>query len=117
MDAKEAKSTANMATKAAVEFSQNQKDAAAAIQETRRKAMANQKLWKEGNKSRLIQVGMALIAFPEPTPITVIVGSGLVAAGSIQRGIKNQSIYMEDIPKSLTSAFREIYNQRNSLKL
>ncbi len=117
MNAREAKTTANMVIQAAVEFRQNQKDTSAAIQETRSNAMSTQKLWKEGNKSRLIQIGVALIGFPEPTPITVIVGSGLVVAGAIQRGIKNQSIYMEDIPKNLASAFKEIYAQRNSLRL
>jgi hypothetical protein len=48
--------------------------------------------------------------FPEPTPISEIVGVGFLAAGAVQKGIKNQYTYMEDIPKSLKSVFKEIEN-------
>lgn len=117
MNAREAKNTANMATQAAVEITQNLKDVYTALQQTRQNGMAVEKLWREGNRSKLIQIGMALIVFPEPTPLSETIGSSLVVAGFIQKAIKNRSIYMEDIPKSLTSAFREIYNQRANLKL
>jgi hypothetical protein len=117
LNAEEAKSTAKLATKAAVEFSQNRKDACNALQVTRQLASDNKKLWKEGHKSRLIQIGMALIVFPEPTPVSEIIGVGFLAAGAIQKGIKNQSIYMEDIPKSLQNAFKEIYAARYDLRI
>ncbi len=106
-----------MAVTAASGFGQNQKDAIAAIEQTKRCALSNHRLWKEGNKSKLIQIGMALVAFPEPTPITVIIGSGFIAAGAVQQGIKSQSIYMEDIPRSLNNTFREVCSVRNNLKL
>jgi hypothetical protein len=117
LDVNEAKKTAEMATKTVVELSQNRRDTYNALQGTRQQAILNHKLWKEGNKSRLIEVGLALIALPEPTPVSIIIGSGLVAAGAVKKGIKNQSLYMEDIPKSLTSAFKEIYSQRANFKL
>ncbi len=117
MEAKEAKKTIEVATKSLVESSQIKKNAYVALQETKQQGIVNQKLWKEGNKSRLIELGMVLIALPEPTPISVVIGSGMVAAGAIQRGIKNQSLYMEDIPKDLKNAFKEIYSQRLNLKL
>jgi len=117
LDVKEAKSTAEMATKTAVELGQANKDACTALQDTRRTAIATQKLWKEGNKSRLIQIGMALVVFPEPTPISEIIGAGFIAAGAIQKGIKSQAIYMEDIPKSLKSIFKEVCNEKWTMGL
>ncbi len=117
MEAKEAKRTVESATKAVSEMGQNQKMACATLQDSMRQANSNQKLWKEGNKSKLIQIGMALIVFPEPTPVSEIVGAGFLAAGVVQKGIKNQSLYMEDIPKDLKKAFKEIYSQRSNLRL
>ncbi len=113
MNAKEAKNTANLAVQASKEFSQNQKDACTALQDTKKQAISERNLWKDGNKSKLMQIGVALIVFPEPTPISEIVGAGFLAAGAVRKGIKNQSTYMEDIPKSLKSALKEI----NSLRL
>ncbi len=112
----EAKTTAQTITKAATEVSQNRKDASDSLRSAKQQGAANKQLWKEGSNSRLIQIGTTLILLPEPTPISVIVGSGFVAAGTIQKGIKNQSLYMEDIPKTLKSAFKEIQNQRANLK-
>ena len=117
MNQTEAKNAAKLASEAAVEVSQNRKDVAAALKQTKRNAMATRSLSKEGNKSKLIQIGISLIVFPEPTPISETVGSCFVAAGLIQQGIKKQAIYLDDIPKTLNSAFREIHNQRLNLKL
>jgi len=117
LNATEAKNAAKMASEAAVEVSQNRKDVAAALKQTKQNAMATRNLSKEGNKSKLIQIGISLIVFPEPTPISETVGSCFVAAGLIQQGIKKQAIYLDDIPKNLQSAFKEIHAQRNSLKL
>ena len=117
MKAEEAKTASQTVTKAATEFSQNRKDTYNALQEAKLQGAANKHLWKEGTNSRLIQIGTTLILLPEPTPISVIVGSGFVAAGTVQKGIKNRSIYMEDIPKTLKSAFKEIQTQRTNLKI
>jgi hypothetical protein len=117
LEANQTKKTIDLATKAAVEYSQNQKAACTALKETKHQGTSNQKLWKEGNKSRLIELGMVLIALPEPTPVSIVIGSGMVAAGAVQKGIKNQSLYMEDIPKDLKLVFREINSQRANLKL
>lgn len=117
MDATETRKTTVLAKTAAIEYGQNQKEACIALKETKQEGICNQKLWKEGNKSKLIQIGMALIVFPEPTPISEIVGAGFVAAGAIQKGIRNQSLYMNDIPKDLKNAFKEISTQKANLKL
>ena len=73
------------------------------------------KLWRAENKSRLIKLGVALIVFPEPTPISETVGACFVAAGMIQKGVKNRSIYMEDIWKTFQTAVKEISSLERSL--
>jgi hypothetical protein len=110
LNVKEAENIAMLVAQTATEVSQSHKDMCTALCDTKELAIVNRKLWKEGNKSKLIQIGIALIVFPEPTPISEIVGVGFLAAGAVQKGIKNQYTYMEDIPKSLKSAFNEIGN-------
>lgn len=73
-------------------------------------------LWRAANKSRLIKIGLALIAFPEPTPISETVGACFVAAGAIQQGIRNRSIYVEDVTETLRSTLKEVTAFRNSLR-
>jgi hypothetical protein len=75
------------------------------------------KLSREGNKSRLIKIGLGLIVFPEPTPISETVGSCFVAAGLLQQGIRNRSIFIEDIPKTLKQTLNEIRSFRESTGL
>ncbi len=113
----ETKKTVQMATKAAVEVSQNRKDAATTVRDMKKELIASRKLWKEGEKSKLVQIGMALIVFPEPTPVSEIVGAGFLAAAAVQKGIKSQSVYLDDIPKSLKSAFKEICNDRYNIRI
>ena len=113
MDAENIKANTKVAVDSVVGLSKTQKDASVALTTTKQEAISKQKLWKEGNKSKLIQIGVALIAFPEPTPVSEIVGAGFVAAGAIQKGIRNRSIYMEDIPKTLKNTLKEI----NSIRL
>lgn len=76
------------------------------IKSTALSASKTKKLWREGNKSKLMSIGMAVFLFPEPTPISEMVGIGMMAAGAIQQGIKNQGIYVEDIPKTLKKTFK-----------
>jgi hypothetical protein len=72
-------------------------------------------LWRDGNKSRLVKLGLALIAFPEPTPISETIGSFLVAAGLIQEGLKHRSLYVEDVPKTFQTLLKELQTSRDSL--
>ena len=103
------------AIKACVEISENRKTRAQTITEIRRQACTTKKLCREGNKSRLAQIGVALIVFPEPTPISETIGAGFMAAAAIQKGIKSRSIYLEDIAKAYKNAFKEIANTRYEL--
>ncbi len=105
------------ATKALTELSEHKKEAANTLKGTGQQAAATRKLWREGNKSRLIQIGMALIVFPEPTAVSDILGTGLIAAGTIQKGIQSRSIFMEDIGKTFQSTLKEVINTKYNLQL
>jgi len=65
------------------------------------------KLWRAGNKSRLIKLGLTLIVFPEPTPISETVGACLVAAGAVQQGIRKRTLFVEDVPKVYAKALKD----------
>jgi len=68
---------------------------------------STQKLWKKGSNSFLIKAGLALIAFPDPT-ISDVVGSALIAAGVIQLKLKNSTLSIEDIYKTLPKVIKEL---------
>jgi len=68
---------------------------------------STQKLWRRGNNSFLIKVGLALIAFPDPT-ITDILGSALVAAGILQFKTKRSTLHVEDVYKTFPQVMKEL---------
>jgi len=103
--------------KALAELSESQKDAANTIKETSRQAALTKKLWREGNKSRPMQIGVALFLVPEPTPVTPALGACFIAAGAIQKGIQSQSIYLEDIGKTLQSSLKELIAAKYDLQI
>ena len=108
---------AKQTTKALTELTESYKDLYQGVKGSSREAAATKKLWREGNKSRLIQIGMALIVFPEPTPVTPTIGACFIAAGAIQRGIKSRAFYMEDITKTLQSTLKEIVATKYNLQI
>ena len=71
------------------------------------------RLWKNGNESKLIKLGLALIVFPEPTPISETVGACFVAAGVIQKGVRSRAIYIEDVGKTFQRVFKEMLKVNN----
>ena len=73
------------------------------------------KLWRAGNKSKLIGLGVALIVFPEPTPISETIGACFVAAGLIKRGVQNRSIYIEDIGKTFQNTVKGVLSTNQDL--
>lgn len=77
-------------------------------------ASAARKLWKSGNKSFLIKAGLALVIFPEPV-VSDILGTGLLAAGAVQEGIKRQSIFLDDLPKAFKSAMKDLKFAKESI--
>jgi hypothetical protein len=90
------------------ELSESYVDAIGAVKSTANVATDTKKLWREGNKSRLIKIGVSLIFFPEPTPISETIGACFIAAGAVQKGIKSRAIYIEDITKTFKNTLRDV---------
>ena len=108
---------AKTAAKALNELNESYSELFGAIKATARDAEASKKLWREGNKSRLIKIGVALIVFPEPTPISETVGACFVAAGAVQKGIQSRSLYVEDITKTFKNTLKDVWATKHSLQL
>jgi len=106
---------AKNATKALTEITEYQKDLFMLMRCTRLRTAETKKLWRAGNQSRLIRIGMALIIFPDPSPTTEVVGACFVAVGAVKKGIQNRSIFMEDIGKTFQSTFKEMVSAKRSL--
>ena len=68
---------------------------------------STQKLWRKRNNPFLIKAGLALIAFPDPT-ISDVIGSALVAAGLIQLKLRNSTLHIEDVYKTLPKVVKEL---------
>ncbi len=86
-------------------------DANQSIKATQNSAGSVNNLSKNANKNYLLKAGMALIVFPEPI-VSDILGTTLLAAGAIQEGIRRNSIYLDDLPKSFKSAMRDLKNAK-----
>jgi hypothetical protein len=68
-------------------------------------------LWKGDGKSRLIRIGLTMIAFPEPTPISETLGVFVLSLGLIQNRIRKSTLHVED----LYSTFQEV--NKNILRI
>ncbi|KON33433.1 MAG: hypothetical protein AC479_04455 [miscellaneous Crenarchaeota group-6 archaeon AD8-1] len=85
------------------------------MKETARSVGEQKKLWRKGNKSKLIKLGLTLVCFPEPTPVSESIGACFIAAGLVQKGIKKRSIYLEDIKKNLKATLKDVLDAQNSI--
>ncbi len=70
-----------------------------------------QGLWRKGTSTRLIKIGLALIAFPDPT-ISDVVGCALVAAGMVQLKMKHSALHVEDVYKTFPKIIKELTTTR-----
>jgi hypothetical protein len=104
-------------TKALNELSESYIDLIGAIKSTANTAAATKKLWREGNKSRLIKIGVSLIVFPEPTPISETIGACFIAAGAVQKGIKSRAIYLENITKTFKNTLQDVLETSQHLRV
>jgi hypothetical protein len=100
--------------KALTEMNESYIDLLKATKETTWNIHETRQLWRAGYKSRLIKIGVALVVFPEPTPISEIVGAGFIAAGAFQKAVRNRALFMEDIKKTFQSTLREISDVKQS---
>ena len=103
MKLEEAKAIAN----ALNELNESYADFLQSLNGTIREVKASKKLWNGGNKPWLIKLGLALIVFPEPV-LSDILGSLLIAAGTVQEGIRRRALHVEDIPKTFQNVMREL---------
>jgi hypothetical protein len=103
------------ATKTMNELTESYSDLFGALKDTSCNVRATKKLWRAGNKSRLIKIGVALIMFPEPTPISETVGACFVAAGTIQKRIQNRALFLEDVTKTFKNTLKDVLALKNSL--
>lgn len=108
---------AKTAIKALNELNESYIDLLGVMKGTVRGVGATKKLWREGNKSRLMKIGVTLIFFPEPTPISETVGACFIAAGAVQKGIQNRAIYLEDITKTFRSTLKDVLAINQSLRV
>lgn len=89
-------------------IAEGQKELCRAIADTGSHAATTKKLFREANKSKLIKLGIALIVFPEPTPISEMVGGSLVAAGAVKQGIQNRAAFADDIGRDFKKALKDL---------
>ena len=108
MKTEETRAAAHNAIECLRELSESYSDFAANIRGFSDELKNVGKLLRTGNKSRLIKLGLTLIVFPEPTPISETVGACLVAAGVVQQGIRNRALFVEDVPKTYTKTLKNI---------
>jgi hypothetical protein len=88
------------------ELSEDYADLAHSLKGTERDARATKRLWK-GGKPFLMKAGLALIVFPAPL-VSDALGALLLAAGTLQEGIRRQAIYVDDLPKAFQSVMKDL---------
>ena len=96
------------ARKALTEMNESYIDLLKTTKETTQSFHGTKQLWRSGYKSRLIKIGVALVVFPEPTPVSETVGACFIAAGAVQKAIRNRAIFMEDVKKTFQSTLKEL---------
>ncbi|MEM2995481.1 MAG: hypothetical protein QXI91_05665 [Candidatus Bathyarchaeia archaeon] len=97
--------------KALKELNESSAELLQAMKDTSKEMRATKNLWRQNNNSRLIKLGLALIAFPDPT-ISDIIGAAMVAVGTVQQGIHRRAIYVEDVYKTFQKTLKEVWNTR-----
>lgn len=107
---------AKQTTKAIHELTESYTEAYRVIKTTAREIAKTKKLWREGNKSNLIKIGVACIMFPDPSPVGEIIGAGFLVAGAVQKGIQNRSVFAGDIKKNLENTLRELNTVQLSIQ-
>jgi hypothetical protein len=103
------------ATKAVNELTESYSDVFGALNGTACGVEAAKKLWRAGNKSRLIKIGVALIVFPDPSPVTECVGACFVAVGAVQKGIQSRAVFLEDVTKTFKNTVKDVLAIKDSL--
>ena len=74
-------------------------------------------LWRGSGKSKLIKIGLTLIAFPEPTPVSETLGAFVLSLGLVQNRIKQSTLHVEDLYNTFQEVNRNILRTRQELVL
>ena len=101
-------------TEALKELNEGYRDFLHSMTDAVKEVKTTKNLWKNGEKPWLIKLGLALIVFPEPA-ISDMLGSLLIAAGTVQEGIRRRTLHVEDIPKTFKSVMKELQAVEESL--
>jgi len=72
-------------------------------------------LWKKGNNSNLIKIGLTLIAFPEPTPLSETLGAVVLSAGIIQKKMGRFSLGIGDVYNTFQGVMRDLQTIKRGL--
>lgn len=70
---------------------------------------------RKNNQGNMIKIGLTLIAFPFPIVIDDVLGWSFLAAGLIQRRIKNSALYVEDPSETLVHMVKELQETRQQI--
>ena len=96
------------------ELSESYVELIQALKGTTREIKAAKNLWRNGSNPVLIKLGLALIVFPEPL-LSDILGTFLIATGTVQQGIRKRTIYVDNVYKTFQDTIKEIRAMKNSL--
>jgi hypothetical protein len=76
------------------------------LKTTSNETIATKQLWKSETKPFLIRAGITLVLLPDPA--TTVIGTFMLAAGTVQQGVKSRAIYVDDLPKAFQSVMKEL---------
>jgi hypothetical protein len=107
---------AKQTTKSLYELAESYVEVQRALKTTAKETAKTKKLWREGNKSNLIKIGMACIMFPDPSPVGEIIGAGFLVAGAVQKGIQKRTLYVSDLKKNLDNTLKELNSVQCNLR-
>lgn len=104
----ENKKTMEYAVKFAGELGDAHADFSKSLEEMFKEIKATEgHLLKSERKPWLVRLGLTLIAFPEPV-VSDLIGTLMVAAGTVQAGLQRHALYVDDVPKILKSLMRDL---------
>lgn len=68
-----------------------------------------------GAGNSMISLGIALVAFPEPTMISDVVGAGIVATGLLYNKFVSPPLYIDNIFETIQSQVKAIHSTGEDL--
>jgi len=90
------------------ELSQSYKETVDAVKGFITELRTAKSLWRKHNQSKLFKLGLALIAFPDPT-ISDVVGGFLVSVGVLQAKMRRSTLHIEDVYKTFPEVIKELH--------